>query len=292
MVAIVREMRKAPQWFGKVDLTPFLPACCAPAAILPKIMGLARTFAVSTSLLASQLRGWRGTSAFRPASRQPEKLLELYDYEDCPYCRLVREVLTELDLDAIIYPCPRGGRRFRPRAKELGGKFQFPLLVDPNTGRQLYESADIIAYLRETYGGHTSAPKPLDRALKVASSSMATLVRGRHGWRARPSKSPAQPLELYSFESSPFSRLVREVLCELELPYRLRNTGKGRWTDMGPASVRDQVHKAPKDTGRNRKALFERTGHVQVPYLIDPNTETEMFESADIIRYLEKTYGA
>ena len=35
-----------------------------------------------------------------------------------------------------------------------------------------------------------------------------------------------------------------------------------------------------------------RTGHVQVPYLIDPNTGTEMFESADIIRYLEQTYAA
>ena len=26
--------------------------------------------------------------------------------------------------------------------------------------------------------------------------------------------------------------------------------------------------------------------------LIDPNTGTEMFESADILRYLEETYGA
>jgi glutathione S-transferase len=72
----------------------------------------------------------------------------------------------------------------------------------------------------------------------------------------------------------------------------LRNTGKGRWTDMGPASVRDRWHQAPKDTGRNRKVLAERTGQVQVPYLIDPNTGTEMFESAEILRYLETTYGA
>ena len=57
-------------------------------------MRLPRPLAVSTSLLASQLRGWRGTNAFRPAQRQPEKLLELYEYEGCPYCRLVREALT------------------------------------------------------------------------------------------------------------------------------------------------------------------------------------------------------
>ena len=255
-------------------------------------MGLARTLSISSSLLASQLRGWRGTAAFRPATRQPAQLLELYEYEGCPYCRLVREALTELDLDARIYPCPKGGSRFRDKVRETGGKFQFPYLVDPNTGQRMYESADIIDYLRETYADRRTTRGTLDRALKVATSSLASATRGGRGLRARPSKAPAQPLELYSFESSPFSRLARETLCELELPYVLRNTGKGAWTDMGPAAVRDQWHKAPKDTGRNRKALFERTGHVQVPYLIDPNTGTEMFESADIVRYLEQTYGA
>jgi glutathione S-transferase len=28
-----------------------------------------------------------------------------------------------------------------------------------------------------------------------------------------------------------------------------------------------------------------------VPYLVDPNTEAAMFESADIVRYLEETYA-
>lgn len=255
-------------------------------------MGLARSLAVSSSLLASQLRGWRGTAAFHPATRQPEQLLELYEYEGCPYCRLVREALTELDLDARIYPCPKGGSRYRGKVRELGGKLQFPFLVDPNTGRRMYESADIIDYLRETYSDRRTSRGALDRALKVASSSLASATRPGRGLRARPSKAPAQALELYSFESSPYSRLVREALSELELPYTLRNTGKGAWTDMGPASFRDKLFKGPKDTGRNRKALAERTGQVQVPYLVDPNTGTAMFESADILRYLEKTYGA
>lgn len=255
-------------------------------------MGLKHSLAVSSSLLASQLRGWRGTAAFAPARRQPEQLLELYDYEDCPYCRLVRETLTELDLDAKIYPCPKNGGRFRPRVQALGGKLQFPFLVDPNTGRRMYESADIVAYLRHTYAGRPTRRGALDRALKVASSNLASALRATRGRQARPSRPPERPLELFSFESSPYSRLVREVLCELELPYILRNTGKGAWTDMGPAGVRDKLLKGPKDTGRNRKALLERAGHVQVPYLIDPNTGIEMFESADIIAYLEKTYAA
>lgn len=255
-------------------------------------MGLRHNLAVATSLLASQLRGWRGTGAYRPASRQPSMLLELYEYEDCPYCRLVREALTELDLDAQIYPCPKGGKRFRPRVKEMGGKFQFPFLVDPNTGRQMYESADIVAYLRETYADHTSTPGVLDRRIKVATSTLATIVRGGRGIRMRRSRAPAKPLELFSFESSPYSRLVREALTELELPYVLRNTGKGHWKDLGPPAVRDKLHKSAKDTTRNRKVLAERTGRVQLPYLIDPNTGREMFESAAILRYLEETYAA
>ena len=31
---------------------------------------------------------------------------------------------------------------------------------------------------------------------------------------------------------------------------------------------------------------------MMVPYLVDPNTGKEMFESAEIVRYLEETYRA
>jgi len=85
-----------------------------------------------------------------------------------------------------------------------------------------------------------------------------------------PSKLPAEPLTLYSFETSPFCRLAREMLCRLELPYRLINVGKG---------------------SRNRPVFRERTGKLMFPYLIDPNTGREMFESAEIKRYLEDTYA-
>jgi glutathione S-transferase len=117
------------------------------------------------------------------------------------------------------------------------------------------------------------------------------MANGRRGVRARPSRTPERPLELFSFESSPYSRLVRETLCELELPYLLRNTGKGSMKDLGPPAVRDRLWKAPAATNRNRRALFERTGRVQVPYLVDPNTGVEMYESAAIQRYLFETYA-
>lgn len=220
-------------------------------------------------------------------------MLKLYEYEGCPFCRLVREALTELDLDAVIYPCPRGGRRWRPEAERIGGRAQFPLLVDDNTGRALYESADIIAYLREHYGEGRNRQGDAPSALARLGANAATALRGFAGTSARGAngQGPEQLLELYSFESSPFSRIARETLCELELGYVLRNMGKAVNADMGPPWVRTKFFPDTPVEGRNRRRMIELTGRMQVPYLVDPNTDTRMYESADIVRYLRATYG-
>ena len=44
-------------------------------------------------------------------------------------------------------------------------------------------------------------------------------------------------------------------------------------------------------TSRNRRWLADHTGRVQVPYLCDPNTATEMYESDAILGYLDRQYG-
>lgn len=255
-------------------------------------MPFARPLQVGSSILASTLRGWRGSLAFRPDDRQPEQLLTLYDFEACPYCRLVRETLSELDLDAMILPCPKGGSRYRPQALALSGKTMFPLLVDPNTGTTMLESRAIIAYLHHSYGRRSQPAGGLRHGISGLASSLASAMRGVNGMTARPSRPPAQPLELFSFESSPYSRLVRERLSELELPYRLRNTAKARWQDVGPPEVRSRYFPDLPVQGRNRLRLLEIAGRVQVPYLIDPNTDVAMFESEAILRYLEQTYAA
>jgi glutathione S-transferase len=228
---------------------------------------MSRGLDVASSTFASVLRLGAGLTA-RPAARRPEKLLELYEFEACPFCRRVREELSELDFDAKVFPCPRGGTRFRPRVAELGGKLRFPYLVDPNTGRSMYESADIIEYLRDTYGA-TSWRIGLG-PLGLAGGGMASAVRAGHGRAARASRLPEKELELWSFEASPYSRLVRETLCELELPHILHNVARG----------------SPR-----RKAFVARSGKMMVPYLVDPNTGRSLFESADIVRYLNETYG-
>jgi len=224
---------------------------------------------VASASLTTLLRGGLGMSVTTLGPR-PQAPLELYEFEGCPFCRKVREALSILDLEAAIRPCPKRGRRFRDELMRIGGKAQFPYLVDRDAGRSLYESDDIVEHLFHQYG---VGPPPLGLRRGAFSSVGATLAgigRGPAGSFARPSRAPRQPLELYSFEASPFCRLVREALCELELPYLLHNVARG---------------------SPSRQAFVARSGRMQVPWLVDPNEEVEMFESAEILAYLQSTYG-
>jgi glutathione S-transferase len=225
---------------------------------------------VATSLAATVVRPFNGLKVETLGPR-PKLPLVLYEFEACPWCRKVREALSALDLEADVRPCPKGGTRFRRIVRERGGKEQFPYLVDPNTGKEMYESADIVRYLFATYGSGTTPRAYEAGALGNFTAALAGAARPGRGMRAEPSREPREPLELWSFEASPFCRIVREKLCTLELPYRLHNVAKG---------------------SPSRPAFERRAGRVQVPFLVDPNTNVEMFESADIVHYLEATYGS
>ncbi|MCW5830487.1 MAG: glutathione S-transferase N-terminal domain-containing protein [Deltaproteobacteria bacterium] len=231
---------------------------------------MSRIFDFATSALATAARLGAGIVAEQPA-RRPGRPLELYEFEACPFCRKVREALTELDLEVMIYPCPKGGKIYRPRVKQLGGKEMYPFLVDPNTGVQLYESADIVGYLFKTYGGRAAGPLLAIDSLANVTSFIASSSRAAHGHRARPSRQPEKPLEMYGFEASPLSRIVRETLCELETPYLLHNIGKG---------------------SPSREEFVKRTGQELIPWLIDSNTGASLGPDPQAIRqYLIDTYG-
>ena len=107
--------------------------------------------------------------------------------------------------------------------------------------------------------------------MTTLSSAAASSFRVGQGRAARPSHAPALDLELYRYEASPYSRLAREALCEFELPYVLHNVAPG----------------SPK-----RAAFKALSGKQRVPYLVDPNTGASRFESAEIVAYLRRTYGA
>lgn len=245
----------------------------------------------ATSMIATLVRGTSGIQS-TPAAIKPKKLLQLYDIENCPYCRLVREALTELDLDAEILPCPRSGERFRPEVVERGGRAQFPYLVDPNTGTEMYESLDIVAYLFETYGQRDLPLRWKAGKLQTLGSMLASAPRVRRGMRAKPGLEPEYLLELYSFESSPYARPVRELLCEMEIPYIVHNCGRTRLQEWILPPLRARLNITPDSELENRQVLQDAEGKVSIPYLYDPNTQQGLFESADILKYLQDTYAA
>jgi glutathione S-transferase len=232
-------------------------------------MDLARFWNVTTATAASAARPNFGNVHYE-RRKAPERPLELYEFEVCPYCRIAREALSALSLDPIVYPCPKGGTLFREKVKAKGGRYQFPYLVDPNTGVAMYESADIVEYLFGEYGNGRPPWFLRRRAFAVPTSMLASGFRPRRGRYVVRSRQPEKLLELYSYEGSPFCRIAREALCELELPHQLHNVPR----------------KSP-----DREGFVSLSGKMQVPYLLDPNTGVRMFESGDIRAYLYETYA-
>ena len=242
-----------------------------------------RTLEVATSGFASIARLPFGSKVdeaciARPAGAVPKEPIILYEFEACPFCRRVREALSQLDLTVEVRPCPKDAVKHRTEVEAMGGKLTFPFLVDPNTeaGKGgLYESEDICRYLYATYGNGAEFPEGII-STTVLTGWMPTLLRAGRGMTRYANATThagadLKPLTLFNYEGNQFARLAREALCELELPYTLFNCGKG----------------SPK-----RATLTEVAGEgASVPYLVDPNTGQNVGESEEIVAYLFKTYG-
>ncbi|MFE8070415.1 glutathione S-transferase N-terminal domain-containing protein [Marinobacteraceae bacterium S3BR75-40.1] len=215
---------------------------------------------------------------------RPAQTLHLYDIEGCAECRLVRETLTDLDLDAVLYPCPKGGQRFRSRALEIGGREMFPLLVDPNLGRAVYGARAIIAMLQQHYGrGVPTVPVPWRKATAV----LGHMVRFGAGRYARPSRRPELMLELYNVETEPDCRRVREQLCELEVSYLLHSVGYPCWEKRLLSHLQ---HKRGQSVQRDRWLAAQNTP-VRPPVLVDPNRGETICGSPAILSYLTHHYA-
>ena len=243
-----------------------------------------RTLEVATSGFASIARLPFGSKVdeaciARPAGAVPKEPIILYEFEACPFCRRVREALSQLDLTVEVRPCPKDAVKHRTEVEAMGGKLTFPFLVDPNTEAGeggMYESEDICRYLYATYGNGAEFPEGII-STTVLTGWMPTLLRAGRGMTryanatTHAGAADLKPLTLFNYEGNQFARLAREALCELELPYTLFNCGKG----------------SPK-----RATLTEVAGEgASVPYLVDPNTGQNVGESEEIVAYLFKTYG-
>lgn len=232
----------------------------------------ARNF--GSSLLASAVRLGSGTVA-RSIGPRPRETLILYELEWCPFSRLVREALSELDLDALIKPCPPGEREHHAELEQLGRR-KFPFLVDRSAGVQSGESAQIIEHLYASYGDGSPVPLRFRGDLARWTSQLATRLRGgKLDYAAaaayeRPARRPELTLELWNYEGSPYCRMVREQLGKLGLAHVSRNLARN----------------SPR-----RETFRSRYGLLQFPRLYDPNTKIGLFETEAILSYLKAHYA-
>eukprot|EP01040_Poterioochromonas_malhamensis_P001093 gene1093-1160_t len=224
---------------------------------------------------------WPGTlgyfhegSSLLESCARPSQPIIIYEYEASPYCRKVREACTMLDLSVEYRPCPGARTGWSDHMTQFtNGKRTVPFMID--TGKtQLFESDDIIEYLFTTYGpGKEHIPWTLKGGYAVTTCAYAASFRDYAGSKLLPNARndvfDLKPLTLWGYEGSPFVKIVRETLNSLGLCHILINCARG---------------------SANREKLYQITKRFQVPYLQDPNTGIDMFESPEIVKYLKSVY--
>ncbi|KAL2900201.1 GMP synthase [glutamine-hydrolyzing], partial [Bienertia sinuspersici] len=195
---------------------------------------------------------------------RPEKPIEIYEFESCPFCRKnehdclffhilcqvfclsadflmwkqVREIVAVLDIDVLYYPCPRRKVQIPSESSSVGWKEAIPLhgltiylVCGSKPGVAMYESDDIIKYLVNKYG-NGQVPLLLSLGLLTTLTEGFAMI-GRLG-------RVSFLTNLYITLGSPFCKVVREVLVELELPHIQR-----RFIKQYIVAVADVA--APKD---------------------------------------------
>mmetsp|Transcript_2922 Transcript_2922/g.3083 ORF Transcript_2922/g.3083 Transcript_2922/m.3083 type:complete len:361 (+) Transcript_2922:92-1174(+) len=196
-----------------------------------------------------------------------KKPIILYDSESTADCKKVREALSLLDLIAEIRPCPGRFGWSDTQAIRAKGKRDVPFMVDENPSmyRPELTGADlIIKHLFNTYGpGEENIPARLKGGR--GGDGKGSLDRN-----ARSDFLKIKPIELYGVEGAPYVKPVREALQSLALAHIF----------------------IPCAEGSKHRAILERKSgsSFQVPFIVDPNTGVQMFESAEIVKYLKEVY--
>lgn len=144
------------------------------------------------------------------------------------------------------------------------GKRTIPYLVDSN-GMFNFKGPggkEIIDHLFDAYG----PGKDSKERAKFKGSGAGSSQLNRY---ARVDNSKMKPIVLYGWEGASACKPVRAKLNELGLAHTFITCASG---------------------SRNRQSLESRTKTFQVPYIEDPNTNVKMFESKEIVAYLQKVY--
>ena len=234
------------------------------------------------NIVATAMRIGRGSQVSPPARLdvidvpRPEQPLVLYSYEGNQFCRLVREVLTELD---IVYELRSAGKE-SPRRSELayitGGSTQCPYLLDPNTNVDMAESKDIIEYLYQNYARWTPPNELLEWAsgsvmpllkplfqfltpLQAGSKQEDTVAYQQEMQQARKTVEQtiqSNPVVVYTYEWSPFCTEATALLDRLDVSDKQVSLGK-EWI---PGLI-------DPEGAQIRAALLEMTGQSSLPHV-------------------------
>jgi hypothetical protein len=202
---------------------------------------------------------------------RPSGPLVLFHRTDSGECKRVREALSILDIDVMVYPIPDGGPRWTSvEGFEQG--MEGPVLVDSTHGVTLRGADTIVEHLFTMYSNPTKIPWILgSNAVSDFLLHSALKMRAGKGSMYRGNGMvPEKPLVFWAYEASPFCAVVQEVLCELAIPHVIKNVARG---------------------SAKRSILYGDVGHFQAPFLEDPNQNVCMFESAAIIEHLLSNYG-
>ena len=116
---------------------------------------LVRKLLVYPILLLERLtcpkRGYR-TAENKKAVQADIENLGIYQFLACPFCVKVRRELVRLDLDIPLFDAS-GNEKYKRELLEGGGRVQVPCLKIKygDETKWLYESSDIISYLRDRF---------------------------------------------------------------------------------------------------------------------------------------------
>jgi glutaredoxin len=73
-------------------------------------------------------------------------MIELFILETCPYCQKVLNFLEDKDIEYRLINI--ANKESEESLIKIGGKRQVPFLIDNERNIQMYESNDIIEYLK------------------------------------------------------------------------------------------------------------------------------------------------
>lgn len=96
-------------------------------------------------------------------------MLTLYFKPTCPFCQRVIQMAENLNVKLEMKDITEDEAALAELI-EKGGENQVPFLVDSEKGASMYESNDIIEYIRDNYSGSNSVSSGIKPRIHVGGS--------------------------------------------------------------------------------------------------------------------------